>query len=118
MSRTPGSLTLILLATLSRCGSPAVTPGAGTGGSRGSEGGHASGGAGANGGGASGGGGFALPARSLLRLEVAPGNDVLEVDRGQTGTRAFTVTLTRGDGSREDVTAKAALTADNPAAGT
>jgi hypothetical protein len=118
MSRTPtppaarAALVLLFAAGLAGCDSPAVTPAPAIGGGGGAAGGPAAGGAGA-----SRDGGLALPEHHLLRLELTPANDVLEVDRGQTATRAFTVTLTRGDGSTEDVTAKATLAADNPAAG-
>jgi hypothetical protein len=50
-------------------------------------------------------------------LEVSPDNEVVLIDRGQSVTRTFTVTLVRADGTRADVTARAALSADNAMAG-
>ena len=58
-----------------------------------------------------------LPGGARLRLEVTPDNDVLLIDRGQTASRTFAVTVVRTDGTREDVTARAKLTSDNPQAG-
>jgi hypothetical protein len=52
------------------------------------------------------------------RLEISPDNDVLLIDRGQSATRAFTVTLVRADGTRADVSGQATLSADNALAGT
>jgi hypothetical protein len=100
------------------CSAPKVEGGGGAGGSSG-----AGAGAGAGSGGASpgtaGAGGTAptRPGAGRARLEVTPENDVLMVDRGQTATRTFTVTLVRADGSTADVTAQARLTSDNPQAG-
>jgi hypothetical protein len=51
------------------------------------------------------------------RLELSPDNDLVLIDRGQAATRAFTVTLVRADGTRADVSGQAALSIDNPAAG-
>jgi hypothetical protein len=51
------------------------------------------------------------------RLEISPDNDVLLIDRGQSATRAFTVTLVRADGTRADVSGRATLGADNAMAG-
>jgi len=56
-------------------------------------------------------------ATGRARLEVSPDNEVLLVDRGQSATRAFTVTLVRANGTTADVTARAVLTADNAMAG-
>src|SRR6185369_10555050 len=97
------------------CSTPAVSPAAGVGGR-----GDSTGGSGGRGGasGTASDAGLVLPEGRLLRLELTPDNDVLEVDRGQSGTRAFTVTLVRAGGASEDVTGKAKLTSDNPQAGT
>src|SRR4051794_7870353 len=60
----------------------------------------------------------AVPAaRKLIDLAVSPFNDIVLVDRGKTEGRAFKVLARYSDGSTEDVTAKATLTADNAAAG-
>jgi hypothetical protein len=55
---------------------------------------------------------------SAARLEIAPDNALLLIDRGQSATRAFTVTLVRADGTRMEVTTQAKLSADNGMAGT
>src|SRR5690349_11938027 len=57
------------------------------------------------------------PTGGNARLEISPDNDVLLIDRGQSATRAFTVTLVRANGTRANVSGQAMLTSDNAMAG-
>ena len=101
----------IALLVLCACGAPRIeSRGGGTGGA-------ASGGAGGSGERDAGGSAPTRPGAARARLQVTPDNDVLLVDRGQSASRTFTVTVVRADGSTADVTARAKLTTDNPQAG-